>query len=238
VTLDDHAHDLAAHIGSTLRQHRDRHRLSQAELAERAAISQSAVARIEHGGRGPRIDTLARLFAVLGCQVRLALEPLDKEIDEAFNALAGVPIGERVAEARIPEFAEKLAAIPHVFIGASAALLQGAPVPVEAMEIALERRDGDRFTVWLDKQYASRWNTRFQEYGSDALDPRLPGELRWRIRGNVFVQVELVDRLPDSIEIRHDGRGYRVLPLTEIEVTDPRAARLLDRYRQHIAATG
>jgi transcriptional regulator with XRE-family HTH domain len=75
VTLDDHTHDLAAHIGSALRQHRDRHRLSQAELAERAAISQSAVARIERGGRGgPRIDTLARLFAVLARAPRCSRE--------------------------------------------------------------------------------------------------------------------------------------------------------------------
>jgi transcriptional regulator with XRE-family HTH domain len=228
---DDPARDLVAHIGSTLRRQRDRHRLTQAELAHRSSVTQSTVARIERGDRGASVEMLARLFAGLGARVRLTLEPLDREVDEAIAAVAGLPIAQRIAEAGISGFADKLAPIPYVFVGATAALLQGAPVPAPTMEIALARRDCEAFIGWLSRHYAARWHDRYQEYGYAPLDPRLPGERRWRIIGSVVIRVELVDELPDSVEVRHDGRGYRVLPLTEVEITDPTAARLLRRYR-------
>ena len=230
---DDPARDLVAHIGSTLRQQRDRHRMTQAELAERAAVKQSTVARIERGDRGASVTMLARLFASLGSRVRLTVEPLDKEIDEAIDALAGMPIGKRIAEAGIGAFADKLAPIPYVFVGATAALLQGAPVPARMMEIALARSDCDAFIGWLGRHYGARWHDQYQEYGYAPLDPRLPGERRWRIIGSVVIRVELVDELPESVEVRHGLRGYRVLSLTEVEIADPFAARLLHRYRNH-----
>lgn len=70
--------NLLAHIGSTLRRHREQQGLTQAELAARVATSQATVARIERGDRAPSVAMLERLFAVLGHRVRLALEPLDE----------------------------------------------------------------------------------------------------------------------------------------------------------------
>jgi transcriptional regulator with XRE-family HTH domain len=230
---DNPARDLVAHIGSTLRQQRDRHRLTQAELAERAAVKQSTVARIERGDRGASVAMLARLFASLGSRVRLTVEPLDIEVDEAIGALAGKPISERIAEAGIAAFAEELAPIPYVFVGATAALLQGAPVPVRMMEVALARPDCDAFIGWLGRHYGARWHDQYQEYGYAPLDPRLPGERRWRIVGNAVIRVELADELPESLEVRHGRHVYRVLPLTEVEIADSFAARLLRRYRDH-----
>lgn len=230
---DDPARDLLVHIGWTLRRQRDLHRLTQAELADRAAVRQSTVARIERGDRAASVAMIARLFASLGSRPRLTLEPLDKEVDEAISMLAGKPIDERVAEAGIAAFAEKLAAIPYVFVGATAALLQGAPVPAPVMEIALARAACDAFIGWLSRHYAARWHDAYQEYGYAPLDPRLPGERRWRIIGGVVIRVDLVDELPDSVEVRHRGRGYQVLPLAEVEIGDPFAARLLRRYRDH-----
>jgi hypothetical protein len=46
-------------------------------------------------------------------------------------------------------------------------------------------------------------------------------------------RVELVEELPEGVEVRHGGRGYRVLPLADVAITDPLAARLLRRYRHH-----
>src|SRR5919201_2376360 len=49
--------------------------LSQAELAELVATTQSAIARLESGGRPPRIDTLLRIANALDCELVVELEP-------------------------------------------------------------------------------------------------------------------------------------------------------------------
>jgi transcriptional regulator with XRE-family HTH domain len=49
--------------------------LSQAELAELTQTTQSAIARLESGGRPPRIDTLLRIADALDCDLIVALAP-------------------------------------------------------------------------------------------------------------------------------------------------------------------
>jgi transcriptional regulator with XRE-family HTH domain len=49
--------------------------LSQAELATLCGTTQSAIARLESGGRPPRIDTLQRLARALDCTLVVALRP-------------------------------------------------------------------------------------------------------------------------------------------------------------------
>lgn len=49
--------------------------LSQAELAELTATTQSAIARLESGGRPPRIDTLLRIAEALDCELMVELRP-------------------------------------------------------------------------------------------------------------------------------------------------------------------
>ena len=49
--------------------------LSQAELAELVATTQSAIARLESGGRPPRIDTLLRIADALDCELQVDLRP-------------------------------------------------------------------------------------------------------------------------------------------------------------------
>jgi len=49
--------------------------LSQAQLAELCDTTQSAIARLEGGGRPPRIDTLLRLANALDCDLRVDLVP-------------------------------------------------------------------------------------------------------------------------------------------------------------------
>lgn len=49
--------------------------LSQAQLATLCGTTQSAIARLEKGGRPPRIDTLVRLAAALDCDLDVELRP-------------------------------------------------------------------------------------------------------------------------------------------------------------------
>ena len=49
--------------------------LSQAELAELTGTTQSAIARLESGGRPPRIDTLLRIANALDCELAIELRP-------------------------------------------------------------------------------------------------------------------------------------------------------------------
>jgi transcriptional regulator with XRE-family HTH domain len=55
-----------------IRELRERHRLSQAQLAYRAGTSQQALSKIEHGLVSPSVDTLARLAAAVGEELVLS----------------------------------------------------------------------------------------------------------------------------------------------------------------------
>jgi transcriptional regulator with XRE-family HTH domain len=50
-------------------------KLSQRELAELVGTTQSAIARLEAGGRPPRIDTLLRIADALDCELTVELRP-------------------------------------------------------------------------------------------------------------------------------------------------------------------
>ena len=49
--------------------------MSQRELAELVGTTQSAIARLERGGRPPRIDTLLRIAEALDCELVVELLP-------------------------------------------------------------------------------------------------------------------------------------------------------------------
>lgn len=49
--------------------------LSQVQLAELCNTTQSAIARLESGGRPPRIDTLLRIANALDCELAVELRP-------------------------------------------------------------------------------------------------------------------------------------------------------------------
>ena len=52
--------------------------LSQQQLAELVGTTQSAIARLERGGRPPRIDTLLKIAAALSCDLVVELRPQDR----------------------------------------------------------------------------------------------------------------------------------------------------------------
>ena len=62
-----------ASIADKVAQRRIERGLSQRELAERVGTTQSAIARLERGGRPPRIDTLLRIAEALDCELLVEL---------------------------------------------------------------------------------------------------------------------------------------------------------------------
>jgi transcriptional regulator with XRE-family HTH domain len=61
--------------GSFVRSLRERHRLSQRELAWRAGTTQQAISRVERGVVSPSVEMLARLAAACGEELELNSRP-------------------------------------------------------------------------------------------------------------------------------------------------------------------
>jgi ribosome-binding protein aMBF1 (putative translation factor) len=66
---------LFAQIADDVANRRAERGLSQRELAELTGTTQSAIARLERGGRPPRIDTLLRIADALDCDLAVELRP-------------------------------------------------------------------------------------------------------------------------------------------------------------------
>jgi transcriptional regulator with XRE-family HTH domain len=67
-----------ARIAKQVTEQRKARGLSQKELAELTGTTQSAIARLESGGRPPRIDTLLRIAEALDCELIVELRPRTK----------------------------------------------------------------------------------------------------------------------------------------------------------------
>jgi predicted transcriptional regulator len=67
-----------AQIAEQVAQRRLALGLSQKELALLTGTTQSAIARLERGGRPPRIDTLLRIAEALDCELAVQLVPKDE----------------------------------------------------------------------------------------------------------------------------------------------------------------
>lgn len=76
---------------------RRRHGISQRTLALRAGTDQAAISRIERGRVSPSVETVERLLAAMGEDLKLSAEPMEREYD---------PLHLRAALARAP--AERL----------------------------------------------------------------------------------------------------------------------------------
>jgi predicted transcriptional regulator len=62
-------------IAEQVGEQRRARNLSQAEVADLTGTTQSAIARLEAGGRPPRIDTLLRIAEALDCELIVQLRP-------------------------------------------------------------------------------------------------------------------------------------------------------------------
>ena len=67
--------------GTLIRSARERHGLTQAQLALRAGTSQNAVSRVERDEISPSVDTVQRLLAAMGERLELSVRRIDAEFD-------------------------------------------------------------------------------------------------------------------------------------------------------------
>lgn len=79
-----------------LREARARAGLSQRELAARALIAQSEIARIENGRQDPSYTRLERLIRAAGFDLKVELVPHDDHDDQLIRAMLALPVEERV----------------------------------------------------------------------------------------------------------------------------------------------
>ena len=65
--------DFYLSLARQVAERRAARKLSQRELAELCGTTQSSIARLEGGGRPPRIDTLLRIADALDCELIVQL---------------------------------------------------------------------------------------------------------------------------------------------------------------------
>jgi transcriptional regulator with XRE-family HTH domain len=88
---------VARAVALWLADYRDRHGLSQEELAGRTGLRQPAIARLEAGDTEPKLSTLLRLTEALGVPLDIRLLPRAEAGDE--GARVAVSAGEARAAA-------------------------------------------------------------------------------------------------------------------------------------------
>lgn len=83
-----------------MREARERHGLTQKQLAIRARTSQAAISRIERGLVSPTVETLERLLAMVNEELVLEARELDWGHDRSLNRAAlARTVDERLANA-------------------------------------------------------------------------------------------------------------------------------------------
>lgn len=87
-------------LGRLLREARERHGVSQRQLAIRAGTKQATISRIERGEESPSFARFEQLMLCLGERVELELRPLEHRADPRhLEDLRATPIDERLERA-------------------------------------------------------------------------------------------------------------------------------------------
>jgi len=68
-------------VAALIKQARRRHGVSQRALALRAGTDQAAISRIERGQVSPGVETVERLLAAMGEELKLEAAPTEREYD-------------------------------------------------------------------------------------------------------------------------------------------------------------
>jgi len=228
-------HRLRTEIGSLLHRHREAAEVSRLSLARAVDATAGEIGRFERGVADLSLDGVERLFRALDLRLRIGVERQDAELDAEIDRLSL-----QTAEQRLLEWEavlDQLSFVEGVLDGPIAAVIQGVPLPVDAVDVAMTHDRVDEFAAWLHRRGALRWSERLQEFRVQNADPRVPGALHWRV-GLSEVRARVSRALPPSIVVEHGGTRYRVRPLAEIELDDPGLSGVLRRFREIAAQDG
>jgi hypothetical protein len=203
------------------------------------------ISKLEHGRlTGITVGTAERIFLALGFRLDVAAVPAWADVDTAIAEAAKQSLQDRMADwpADFPFIIRRLEGLPYVVGGLAAAALQGAPVPVEEIEILVPRDDEILRQVGLT---LDGLGARRGPGGWETLDPRQKGSDRYStLFGNLRLRIidafaptlwMDIDPLPeDRLPLNKDPiTRVRValVPLREVESTNSEAKRVLDRMR-------
>jgi transcriptional regulator with XRE-family HTH domain len=229
---------LATTIGMLVQRERVRRELTQAKLAALAGTSQQWLSRLERGETAPSTTAVERVFEVLGLQPRLEVEPLGTDLDPEIDRYQAM--NEEDRHALLSGYLwriERLGDLPYVLSGRVAAFVQGAPVAMPWLDLAVARSDLDGIAEWLERVNCRRWNEHWLDWGYGEVDPREPGPMRWLI-GVDEIRLELHDRRPTALTVQVRERELRVRPLWELERDFDAIGRLMRRVRARAASPG
>lgn len=260
-------HTSAEQVGAIIRSEREKRELTGTKLAQLAQVSASTLSQLEHGKRAVSLDLADQVLAALGLRLHVGVEPLHDKIDKAIAQCAGRSLSEIVGtwKVSLTAFATFLDGVPYIIEGPAAAALQGVPVAVDTLGIAIPADDDAAREKFESAMYRIR--ARRGPDGWQPLSLRAPGsprfwtmwwgavEVRQATKFNPVMWID-IDPLPrlvatttipgaefDLIDVSTQTEmeplkraRVAVAPLASIESRDPAMRRLLERTRERLEA--
>jgi len=222
---------LRREISRLLQQEREAAGLTHADLAARSGVAATSLSRIERGTLAPSMDNVEKIFGSLGLRIRITAERAEAD-EDLVDRDAWLPLVTRLEKSGLGQLLRTLDNdhVPYVIDGGLAATMQGAPLPIEVLELDVAWRDAGRFTGWLVRRLAYRWHEAHQEFRVHDLDPRAPGPHYWQTAVG-RVRARMLDERPESIEIKVGDAAYQVRPIADAGSDDEKTARAIDRFR-------
>jgi transcriptional regulator with XRE-family HTH domain len=212
--------------------------LNQRELASMVGASAARMSAYESGKRQPTIAATNELLRALGLQIVLSTEPVDAQLDRQIAEMAAEPLGARLLRItpNVRSAVSFLEDATPIVDGAAAALLHGAPVPVQFTDLLIAEDQMDtvaRQFAWLPPV---RWSDSLGRYATSLpVDPRLAGAMRWRSSWGEL-RIRFVEELPPAVSVHIPplvegsyGCDLRVVTIDQVGVLEPDVARLVDR---------
>jgi transcriptional regulator with XRE-family HTH domain len=236
-------------VGMLIRAARLSRGLTLIDLAELARVSPAAISKIERGKQSALTVELAdRILAAMDLRLHVETVPLWADFDTEIDAASRQSLAERISTwpFGFSRLVSRLDGIPYLLDGLTAAAVQGVPVQVEELQIAVPRDEKvlDQLTYVFTDIMARRGE------GMQSRDPREPGAdyytcIAGRIRVRLIDEYRPglwvdIDPLPGTDEdlpsIYNRPKPppltkvrLPVVPLTEIQVSDSHARRVIER---------
>ena len=225
---------LAATVGWMFQHERAERQMSQARAAERLGATQQWVSQIERGAVSPTTDALERLFSIFDLRVILDVEPIGSDVDGEIDDVSTLSDDDRIEVVEcFHRPLTQLTGFPWVLSGRLGAFVQGAPVRVLRIDLAVAEPDLDHLARAFEQYGGDRWNERLMDYYGAPAHPRMPGPMRW-LFGGCELRLEVADRLPPAITVAVAGRYLPVRPLADIEARYRSIARVMRRARTRV----